>query len=79
MVTIYGNYFGTKKPTVYLGYTNEKDGKYRKTGCSLVSWNNEEIVFRFPKLPSGTYDIIVKNATSSDTLSDGLIINNSGL
>lgn len=79
LVTISGKYFGSKKPTVYLGYTNEKDGKYRKTGCSLVSWSDDEIVFRIPKLPSGTYDIIVKNATSSDTRVNGLIISNSGL
>lgn len=79
LVTISGKYFGSKKPTVYLGYMNEKDGKYKKTGCSLVSWNDNEIVFRIPKLPSGTYDIIVKNATSSDTRVNGLIINHSGL
>lgn len=79
LVTISGKYFGSKKPTIYLGYTNEKEGKYRKTGCSLVSWSDDKIVFRIPNLPSGTYDIIVKNATSSDTRVNGLIISNSGL
>lgn len=79
LVTISGKYFGSKKPTVYLGNTNEKDGKYRKTGCSLISWNDNEIVFRIPNLPSGTYDVIIKNVTSSDTRVNGLIISNSGL
>jgi hypothetical protein len=71
-ITIPGNFFGSKKPKVYLGYMS--NGKPVKKSCSVVSWSDEEIIFTVPKLPVGTYDVIVTNSVSSVTLDGGFII-----
>jgi hypothetical protein len=70
-ITISGNYFGSKKGKVYLGYVS--NSKPKKKSCSIVSWDDEEIVFKVPKLPDGSYDVIVTNSIGSDTV-DGFII-----
>ena len=71
-ITISGNFFGSEKPKVYLGYVSK--GKPTKKSCSVVSWNDDEIFFTVPKLPLGTYDVIVTNSVSSDTLPGGFIV-----
>ena len=71
-ITILGNYFGSKKPKVYLGYVS--NGKPVKKSCSIVSWGDDEILFTVPELPLGTYDVIVTNSVSWVTLSGGFII-----
>jgi uncharacterized beta-barrel protein YwiB (DUF1934 family) len=63
-ITISGNYFGSKKPKVYLGYVSSK-GKPSKKSCSVVNWGDDEIVFIVPKLPVGAYDVIVTNVVGS--------------
>jgi len=79
-ITISGNFFGSKKPKVYLGYMNVKNGKYTKKSCSVSSWPTDptkeegEIVFTVPNLPAETYDVIVTNSVSSTTLSGGFVI-----
>jgi len=50
------------------------NGKPTKKSCSVLSWGNDEIVFTVPKLPLGTYDVIVTNSVNSDTLTGGFII-----
>jgi len=55
-----------------LGYLSK--GKPKKKSCSVLGWGNDEIVFTVPKLPLGTYDVIVTNSVSSDTLAGGFII-----
>ena len=62
-ITITGNFFGSTKPKVYLGYLS--NGKPTKKSCSVLSWGNDEIVFTVPKLPVGSYDVIVTNGVSS--------------
>ena len=64
-IIISGNYFGSKKPKVYLGYLSK--GKPTKKSCSILSWSDDEIVFKVPKLPLGTYDVIVTNSVGLDT------------
>ena len=71
-ITISGNYFGSKKGGVHLGY--ESKGKYKKPSCFVISWDADEIVFVVPKLPVGTYDVIVTNSVGSDTLPGGFEI-----
>jgi len=71
-ITISGNYFGSKKGKVYLGYLS--NGKPVKKSCSVVSGSDDEIIFTVPKLPVGTYDVIVTNSVSSGTLPGGFII-----
>jgi hypothetical protein len=71
-ITISGNFFGSKKPKVYLGYVS--NGKPTKKSCSVVSWSDDEIILTVPKFPLGTYDVIVTNSVSSDTLPGGFII-----
>jgi hypothetical protein len=79
-ITISGNYFGSKKPKVYLGYVNVKNGKYTKKSCSVSSWPTDptkeegEIGFTVPNLPAGSYDVIVTNSVSSTTLSGRFVI-----
>jgi len=80
-ITISGNFFGSKKPKVYLGYMNVKNGKYTKKSCSVSSWPTDptkeegEIVFKVPTgLLPGPYDVIVTNSLGSDTLPGGFII-----
>jgi hypothetical protein len=79
-VTISGKFFGSKKGKVYLGYVNVKNGNYAKKSCSVSSWPTDptkekgEIVFTVPKLPLGTYDVIVTNSVGSDTVLGGFII-----
>jgi hypothetical protein len=46
-----------------LGYMS--NGKPKKKSCSVLSWGDEEIVFAVPKLPLGTYDVIVTNVMGS--------------
>jgi hypothetical protein len=72
-ITISGNFFGSKKPKVYLGYVSSK-GKPTKKSCSIVSWGDNGIVFKVPNLPVGSYDVIVINSVSSDTLVSGFSI-----
>ncbi len=69
-ITVSGNYFGTKKPKLSFGSVSS--GK--RTNCSIVSWNDDEIVFTVPKLPPGTYDVTVTNSVGSVTLAGGFII-----
>jgi len=72
-ITILGNFFGSKKPKVYFGYVSNR--KPKKKSCSVqVGRGNDEIVFTVPKLPLGTYDVIVTNSVSSDTLAGGFIM-----
>jgi hypothetical protein len=71
-ITISGNFFGSKKPKVYLGYLSK--GKPTKKSCSILSWSDDEIVFTVPTLPVGSYDVIVTNSVGSDTLPGGFII-----
>ena len=71
-ITISGNFFGSKKPKVYLGYVSK--GKPTKTSCSVLSWSDDENIFTVPKLPLGTYDVIVTNSVSSVILTGGFII-----
>jgi hypothetical protein len=66
-ITISGNYFGSKKGKVFLGYTDAKTSKYIKKSCSISSWSGEEIVFIVPKLPPGSYDVTITNSVWSDT------------
>jgi len=80
-ITISGNFFGSKKPKVYLGYMNVKNGKYTKKSCSVSSWPTDptkeegEIVFKVPTgLLPGPYDVIVTNSVGSDTLPGEFII-----
>lgn len=64
-VTIYGDFFGTKKGKVALG------GKK----CKVLSWAMKEIHITIPKgLASGTYDLTVTNRVEFDTLEDGFTI-----
>ena len=64
-IIILGNYFGPpgKGGKVYLGYLSK--GKATKKSCSVVSWDDDEIVFIVPKLPVGAYDVIVTNVVDS--------------
>ena len=71
-ITISGNFFGSKKPKVYLGYLSK--GKPTKKSCSIISWGDDAIVFAVPTLPLGSYDVIVTNSVGSDTLPGGFII-----
>jgi len=71
-ITISGNFFGSKKPKVYLGYLSK--GKLIKKSCSIISSGDDEIVFTVPTLPVGSYDVIVTNSVGSDTLPGGFII-----
>jgi hypothetical protein len=71
-ITITGNYFGSKKGKVYLGYVY-KD-KPKKKSCSIVSWADDEIVFKVPKLAAGSYNVIVTNSVGSDTFVGGFNI-----
>ena len=71
-ITISGNYFGSKKGKVYLGYVSSR-GRYTKKSCSVKSWGDGEIVFVVPKgLSVGFYDIIVSNSAGSATFKQGL-------
>jgi hypothetical protein len=72
-ITISGNFFGSKKGKVYLGYVS--DGKTVKKSCSVVSWVDDEIVFTVANVPAGTYDVIVTNSVGSDTRVGGFVIN----
>jgi hypothetical protein len=74
-IAISGNYFGSKKKKVYLGYINVKNGKYKKKSCSIVSWGDEEIVFVVPNLAVGSYDVIVTNSVGSARYSQEFNIN----
>jgi pimeloyl-ACP methyl ester carboxylesterase len=71
-ITILGNYFGSKKPKVYLGYVS--NGRPAKKSCPVVSWSDDEIIYTVPRIPVGTYDVIVTNSVSSVLLDRGLII-----
>jgi len=78
-ITIHGNFFGTKKGTVYLGYSVK--GKPTKKNCSVVSWTMDpatekgDIVFVVPQgLAPGVYDLIVKNSVGSDTILGGFTV-----
>ena len=71
-ITISGNFFGSKKGKVYLGYIS--NGKSIKKSCSIISWGDDGVVFTVPKLPVGSYDVIVTNSVGSDTLDGGFII-----
>jgi hypothetical protein len=71
-ITISGNFFGSKKPKVYLGYLSK--GKPVKKSCSVLSWGDDEIIFVVPKLPLGTYHVIVTDSVGSDTLPGGFVI-----
>jgi hypothetical protein len=71
-ITLGGHFFGTKTAKVYLSFLS--NGKPRKKSCSIVNWGNDEIVFEVPKLPAGTYDVMITNSVSSDTLDGGFII-----
>jgi hypothetical protein len=62
-ITILGNFFGSKKSRVYLGYLSK--GKPTKKSCSILSWSDDEIVFTVPTLPIGSYDVIVTNVVGS--------------
>jgi hypothetical protein len=73
-ITISGNYFGSKKGKVYLGYIDVKNGKYVKKSCSIVSWMDDGIIFTVPKLPVGSYDVMVTNSVGSDTVVGGFEI-----
>jgi hypothetical protein len=65
-ITISGNYFGSKKGKVYLGYFS--NGKSVEKSCSVISWGDDSIVFVVPKgLAAGTYDLIVTNSVGKDT------------
>jgi hypothetical protein len=71
-ITISGNYFGSKKGKVYLGYVSSK-GRYTKKSCSVVSWGDDEIVFVVPRgLSAGFYDIIVSNTPGATAFKEGL-------
>jgi hypothetical protein len=71
-VSISGNFFGSKKPKVYLGYMS--NGKPTKKSCSIISWGDDEIIFIVPNLPVGSYDVIVTNSVGSDTVVGGFQI-----
>jgi hypothetical protein len=71
-ITISGNYFGSRKPSVYLGYLSK--GKPTKKICSVLAWGDDEIFFAVPKVPAGTYDVIVTNSVSSQVLTRGFVI-----
>jgi hypothetical protein len=78
-ITIHGNFFGTKKGKVYLGYVVK--GKPTKKSCSVVSWavdpvtEEGDIVFVVPNgLPLGAYNIIVTNNVGSDALVSGFTV-----
>ncbi len=78
-ITIHGNFFGTKKGKVYLGYVVQ--GKATKRSSVVGSWivdpasGEGDIVFAVPKgLPTGTYNVIITNNAGSDTLAGGLTI-----
>ena len=65
VIEISGKYFGSKKPTVYIG-TNK---------CKVVSLAMDAIRFVVPKkMASGTYNITVASKVGSDTLIDGFSI-----
>lgn len=57
-VTITGQYFGVKKPKVYIEYL--KNGKIAKKTCKLTSYKMDELVFIVPKLPAATYSLVVE-------------------
>jgi hypothetical protein len=71
-ITIAGNFFGSKKPKVYLGYLSK--GKPTKKSCPILSWGDDEIVFTVPKLPLGIYDVIVTNSVGLDTFVSGFTV-----
>jgi hypothetical protein len=71
-ITISGNFFGSKKPKVYLGYMS--NGEARKKSCSVWTWSDKKIIFTVPKLPLGTYDVKVTNSVDSDALPGGFVI-----
>jgi hypothetical protein len=68
-ITISGNYFGSKKGKVYLGYFS--NGKSVEKSCSVINWGDNKIVFVVPKgLLAGTYDLIVTNSVGTNTKLD---------
>lgn len=71
-ITISGNYFGSKKPKVFLSYPVK--GKPKNKSCSIVRWDDNEIVFVMPKLPAGDYDLIVVNGVGMDQWVEKLLI-----
>ncbi len=60
-ITIFGNFFSTKKGKVYL--ENAESGKGKK--CRVTAWSMDTITFVVPKtskrLPEGTYALKVAN------------------
>ena len=56
-LSITGKFFGTKKPKVYLEYT-DKNGQTKKKNCKVTSWSmnrttgESELKFFVPKLPN---------------------------
>jgi hypothetical protein len=71
-VTLSGHFLGAKSSKVYLSFLS--NGKPRKKSCPIVAWSNDQIVFKVPKLPPGTYGVIVANSVGSVILEEGFII-----
>jgi len=62
-IEVSGSYFGSKKPSVYMGTKK----------CKVVSWDMDTIRFVVPKkmAPGTTYDVTVTNKVGSVTLVNG--------
>ncbi len=64
-VTIFGDFFGSKKGKVTLGGEN----------CKVLSWAMSEILIEVPKgLTPGTYELTVTNQVGSDTMEGAFTI-----
>jgi pimeloyl-ACP methyl ester carboxylesterase len=69
-ITILGHHFGPKKGKVYLSYTT--DGKTRRRNCGVVTWDDQKITCKMPKVTPGIYDVVVANNVGWDRLVGGL-------
>ena len=57
-VQITGQFFGNKKPKVYIEYL--KKGKIAKKSCPVTLYNMTTINFTVPNLSPGTYSLVVE-------------------
>lgn len=58
-VQITGQFFGNKKPKVYMEYL-KTNGKIAKKNCPVTSFSMNTIDFTVPNLPAQTYSLVVE-------------------
>jgi hypothetical protein len=74
IITIFGDFFGTKKGRVYF----EDFASGAKKKCRVTAWSMDTIVFIVPKaskrFPAGTYDVKVNNKAGTAETPTGFTI-----